>query len=501
MNRPNPSTTPSFRQKSAVLVALAPLLLAACSDDPAVERLPGQCTDDLAAVPPSATPIKVSSDGALVDGHGRQVTLRGLNSGGRSKWAPFVPFPIADNEPLSSFKTKADAYYARYKPWGLDTVRLTFSWEALEPTKGKYDEAYLDRYEAMVQAAGAHGLKVSVDFHQDVYASPFCGDGFPLWTLKDPNYGPPCRDNHSWFTNYFNTHVQDSFKRLFDNTDGLLDAFKAMWAKIAKRVGKHDNVIGYEIINEPGGWRADNLKVWKEGTLNPFHTAMVAHLKKPEVGGGKLVFFDNPGVEALAADTHHVRPKGDDLVYAPHYYDSQLLLGGQGGDADPAKALASFVTFSSNEGLHVLLGEFGYGATATGGETWLRKVMEFIDTNRWSSTLWEYSQNEELWNKEDLSVVDKDGKERPILDVYVRPWLRAVAGQGASFSWDGKTGKATAEWTAADGVSEIVAPSRLFPDGPKNVDVQNGCWTWDKARSELRVKASAGAAVKVAFSR
>jgi endoglycosylceramidase len=42
----------------------------------------------------------------------------------------------------------------------------------------------------MIDAAwAARTSRVIVDFHQDVYASPFCGDGFPLWTLPG-EHGP-----------------------------------------------------------------------------------------------------------------------------------------------------------------------------------------------------------------------------------------------------------------------------------------------------------------------
>lgn len=471
-----------------------------CSGEPDAELLPGQCAVAIPLVGATGS-LTVEADGSLTDSAARRVTMRGINAGGRSKWAPFAPFPISDDDTLATFSTKADAYFARLGPWGLDTVRMPFSWEALEPTKGTWDEGYLDRYEALVNAAGALGIRVIVDFHQDVFASPFCGDGFPVWALKASNQGPACRDNKNWFVHYLQTPVEAEFTRFFANEDGLLDAFKEMWTKVAKRFADNGAVVGFEILNEPGGWRADNLKTWKLGTLNPFHSEMIALLRKPEIGGGKLVLYDNPGVEALAANTQHVRPKGDGVIYAPHYYDSDLLLGGKAAGRDPNKDLATHVQFANNEGLHVLLGEFGYGHGATGGDTWLANVMHFVDTQRWSSTLWEYSQSAELWNKEDLSVINADGSERPILDVYVRPWLRAVAGSGEAFAFDPSTGKVSASWASKEGVSEIVVPSRLYPAGPKDIVVSGGCWTWDADRSELRVRGETGAKVSIAFGK
>ena len=41
------------------------------------------------------------------------------------------------------------------------------------------------------------------------------------------------------------------------------------------------------------------------------------------------------------------------------------------------------------------------------------------------------------------AYVDAEGAPRPILKIYVRPWLRAVAGTASSFHWDATTRVAT----------------------------------------------------------
>ena len=65
------------------LLALA-LLLGCPSKAPAPELT---CHVD----PPEDTPIHAEGT-ALLDGHGRRVMLRGVNAGGRSKFAPYMPF-------------------------------------------------------------------------------------------------------------------------------------------------------------------------------------------------------------------------------------------------------------------------------------------------------------------------------------------------------------------------------------------------------------------------
>ena len=61
--------------------------------------------------------------------------MRGLNTGNRNKTAPFVPFPITDDIALDDFRAAADEFFGRMRGWGMDTARLPFSWDALEPER------------------------------------------------------------------------------------------------------------------------------------------------------------------------------------------------------------------------------------------------------------------------------------------------------------------------------------------------------------------------------
>ena len=439
--------------------------------------------------------------GALRDALGRDVLLRGINAGGRSKWAPFVPFPIDPDIELPAFRDAARTFFARLPAWGLDTVRLTFSWEALEPTEGNIDARYLDRYVAMVDVCWELGIRVVVDVHQDVYASPFCGDGFPIWTIDDPNPGPPHHDCPDWFTGYlFGDDVRGAFDRFWDEGSGVQGKLRDAWSILAGRLAEHPGVLGFEILNEPGWGHSTDIDVWKKDVLTPFHTKMVAHLRAiaPDV----LVLYDAPGVDAVTTLPLRFRPEGDGVMFAPHLYDAGLITGVGFSGLDPFPELAALAKLQSDLKTPSLLGEFGVGA-ATGeqGAEWLAQTMDAIDAHRVSATLWECSQNEELWNDEDLSVIDVDGNERPILDVYVRPWLRAVAGSAPTFAWDRASSTATVRWTAGDGVTEVVLPKRLFPNGPQElvVEGEGACHTFDPDRGELRVTAPAGVVVDVSL--
>ena len=476
------------------------LVCAGCSGGEGEDVYPGSCSDGLPPMVAETARLRVDDDGRLRDVSGRDVVVRGINTGNRSKWAPFVPFPIDDDIEMDDFRVAADEYFAPLPSWGLDVVRLPFSWEALEPEPGTFDDRYLERYATMVDVAWEHGLAVVVDFHQDVFTSPFCGDGFPPWLVEDLVDGPPRRDCPDWGLKYLiDPAVRTAFDRFWADHEGMQGRFRDMWSKMAGRLADHPAILAFEIVNEPAWGTATDLDAWKTDVLNPFHEAMVDHLQAeaPDV----LVAYGGPGVDAVAfAESRH--PDRDGVVFSPHLYDAGLVTGSAWSGEDPTPRLAATAEEGAENRVPVLLSEFGVQHGAEGGTEWLGVMMDAIDEHRISATLWEYSINEELWNSEDLSVVSATGEERPMLDAYVRPWLRAVAGTDASFSWDAERGEGRLEYESDGGITEVRVPSRRFPEGLEAVEVEgaDGCYSWDKERGELRIHAPPGTRVVVEFS-
>ena len=476
---------------------------AATTEATGAPMLPGSCETPIAPVLSTSARLTVDARGRMIDEHGRDVQLRGVNTGGRSKWAPFVPFPIDAEAELPAVEAAAGMFFDRLTGWGINAVRMPFSWEALEPSPGSYDPRYLDRYAALIEAAWQRGLRVVVDFHQDIYASPFCGDGFPPWTLPG-DAGPPRHDCPDWGSKYvFDDEVRAAFDRFWADEGQIQAKFTAMWAQMIDRVGDHPGVLGLEILNEPGWGTAANITTWKQSVLTPFHAQAIADMRA-RAGEALLLFYDNPGVEAIGLqEVEHPHPAGSGLVYAPHLYDAGLIKGKPATGLDPTPLLDEFAAFMAAEGVGVLVGEFGISDGAKGGIAWLTTVLDRMDRNRLGGTLWECSQNAELWNEEDLSVLAADGSERAALDAFVRPYLRAVAGEFGEFSWDGSV--ATGRWTSDGGVTEIALPTRRFGAGV-SVELttlsgpEGTCFTLDAARGELRVQGPTGAEVEVTVS-
>lgn len=454
-------------------------LLAACEGDP-----PAPC-----APPVALADQRLRVDGRVLrDAAGRAVLLRGINTGGRSKDPPFMPFEFAEaGHDAPPFAEALAIYVDRVADWGLNVARVPFSWEALEPTRGTYDGAYLDRYVALVEALGARDVRVIVDFHQDVFHRAFCGDGFPAWALP-PEPGAPPASCRYWFTGYL-THegVKAAYDRFWANTDGLQTAFEAMWRHVAARLWAAPNVIGFEIINEPG-WGTADPDVWAVEVLAPFYARLAAVVR--EQAPDALVFVDSTGADALDATTSLPRPETEGIVFAPHFYVPSVILQGRWDrTGDIPGALARWDAVGGLWNAPVLLGEFGVPPD-DGGVAYLREHYAALDVLGMHATLWEYSTSGHVWNEESLTVTTPDGREHSTVDALVRPYPAAVAGEVSLLRYDPDARALELRYVAeAGGISEIRLPARLWPGGPRvELSRAQGCFELDGDRLRIRAR-------------
>ncbi len=236
------------------------------------------------------------------DRAGRHIILRGVNFGGDCK-VPFtpdghsyLPSDFADHRMVSFIGRPApldeiDGHLARIAHWGFNCLRLLTTWEAVEhEAPGRYDEAYLDYYAQVCRRAGAHGLHVFIDFHQDVWSRMSGGDGAPGWTFEaagldfttfdaadaalvmQAKYDQRAGGRQaaypvmSWGGNYrmpANGIMWTLFFAGADFAPGALvdgvniqhwlqDHYRGAMRAVAERVADIDMVIGFDTLNEPG---------------------------------------------------------------------------------------------------------------------------------------------------------------------------------------------------------------------------------------------------------
>ncbi len=190
-----------------------------------------------------------ASDGGLIkvqgtrfiDTFGRQVIFSGFN--------------YVDKNPAENYILRDSVeLYNQFHKWGINCLRLGLIWDGVEPEPGKYDEKYLDAMEQKVKWAGNHHIYIMLDMHQDLYSRRF-SDGAPLWATLDEKL--PHQTGAIWSDSYLMSGaVQRSFDNFWENKPvadgiGVQDHYVNMWKHLAQRFSKYDNIIGYDVMNEP----------------------------------------------------------------------------------------------------------------------------------------------------------------------------------------------------------------------------------------------------------
>jgi endoglycosylceramidase len=327
-----------------------------------------------------------------------------------------------------------------------------------------------------------------VDFHQDVYADVFCGDGFPDWTIPPP-LPTPMSDCPNWGTEYLgDLAVQAAFDRFWASGSTVQTAYGKLWDMMAARYASRPGVIGFEPFNEPG-WGSADMATFEATTLTTFYGAMATslHAAAPDA----LVFFDGTGIDGVTLMTSLSLPSGSGLVFAPHYYQDAALTASPPATGRVQSDLRQWMLQGNQWNVPVLVGEFGASNPTPGVEAYLEAHYDALDALSLSGTQWEYSVSTELWNGENLSLVAADGTENPMAQAILRPYPRAVAGDAISFAYDASSGAATLQYTPSSGVSEVAVPARAYPAG-YDVQVTGGCADTSQS-GVLLVQASPGA--------
>lgn len=417
------------------------------------------------------------------------VFLRGVDAGGRSKFAPYVPFDYAPGQ----YDAALASYMDRAASWGIDAMRVPFTWAALEPTQGQRDDDWLSRYQALLDAAWARGIWTVVDFHQDIYAEAFCGDGFPAWTIANPPATPYTCPNPSWQFEYFqDPNVKAAFDAFWASGSAVQGEYLAAWDAVIARFAGEAGVLGFEPINEPASGSAGET-TFEATTLTDFFSSVVPHVRA--LAPSSLVFVDAPGVDSAGPGTAMTRPEGDGIVFAPHFYPIT--------DANPSVVLPG-IQYWAGVGaawnVPVFLGEFGVSHDVDGAFDFMTAHFAALDELGMSGTEWEYSVSGQSWNEESDGVVAADGTEYPVALALVRPFARAVAGDSVSQAWDPDAGAYTLSYAAPSTpaaltttITEVELPERAFPSG-YSVTLSSGCYDATTAPGRLLVQPDPDAA-------
>lgn len=356
----------------------------------------------------------------FVDERGGVVVYRGLNVAGDAKVPDFMPIKEAKLlDPLPG--------------WGVNVIRLLFTWEAFEPEIGSYDREYLDYISDVVTWAGERDIKVIIDFHQDAF-SRFqvngCGEGFPEWAVpgevsKDiPRNDSSCKIWGAEMIWDFDMHT--CWNRFYNNTYGVRGRFLLMMDAVSRHFGKNSSVLGYDILNEPWGDEVDEIAVLYEDAVK------VIRKNDPD----SMIFVCPHALISAGNDSELPQMSFANYAYAPHYYDGSIIVLNMWLGTSPDSALDKQKKKSDGWNVPILWGEFGVNATALGGAKYMDLFYAWLDRNHASGTQWNYTpgwnpDTYDGFNDENLSIVDNTGALRA--NYRIRPYARRTAGTPVKF--------------------------------------------------------------------
>jgi len=285
---------------------------------------------------------------------------------------------------------------------GFDVVRLLVHWSALEPRRGTFDTAYLDRIRQAVAWAREHGIYVVLDMHQDAWgkyiASPpgeTCAPGFthqqgwdgaPQWaTLTDGL--PTCR----FQLREVAPAVGQAWTSFYADRDGIESELIATWARLARAFAADPTVAGYDLINEPNpGYGPLATDATALGVYYQRAIAAIRAAERAAPGGVSHIAFFEPGVlwSALGTDTTPPPALVDDpnVVFAPHVYAGSL--SPTPVDQGFASADATAASYQTT----VWSGEWGWFGDPTADEPDIREYARQEDAHRWGGAWWDWKQ-------------------------------------------------------------------------------------------------------------
>jgi endoglycosylceramidase len=389
----------------------------------------------------------------LRDEGGGALVLRGTNVEGASKTAE-------DHLPRQGY----DDFLSLREDLGLNAIRLLVFWQAIEPTRGVYDESYLAAIADVAGQAGDAGLHVVVDMHQDVFGEGFGFTGAPRWACDEALYASFDPPAGNWALGYAEPEVRACFDRLWTDP-ATRAAFAAAWARLARELRDVPGVFAYELVNEPSAGSATARTF--ETTLAPvvyaeLHDAIRAEDPRP------YVFFGPASPSNVGLPTALVPPERDRVIYAPHLYSVALETGGgyDGNAAAIERQLSVIRADAAERALPFVITELGVQPSLPRAADYVRDLFDALDRSAASALQWEIRGGYDL--------VDDARQPTEVGLALARPFPARTAGDPISFEWRASERSFVLEWDEdaeppgggpARGETIVHAPRTSFPAG------------------------------------
>lgn len=437
--------------------------------------------------PHSAHEITHIKSQHFVDRFGRQRLFRGVNV--VYKAPPYHP-DVEHFHANVSFSARDVDILADL---GLNSIRLGVMWPGAEPRRGEWNRHYFKVLKQIVERCHQKGIYVLLEFHQDNFGPRFCGEGFPTW-LVEPAFPPSsfrgfpfpwdkpwsladsryqnCSAREDWAKFQLSWATSRAFQDLYDNKDGALDLFAKFWHRVAFEFKEFDNILGYEIMNEPwvGDIFADPLRlvpgVADGSNLARLHRQVADRIV--EADKDAIVFFEHVSFDNLFSGVYETPAAPERSVLAFHYYERAL--GGPNLFSLPFTiSQRKWDAARLKSGLFLSEFDIGYyGGNMTG----LVERLEALDKGLISWTGFSYKPFIQITGWGDSLIGMHTGELRKeMAKLFARPFVSAVAGQLRSMTFNRETRRLAVEFAPDGEIKEpttIVVPEKWwYPEGFK----------------------------------
>lgn len=329
----------------------------------------------------------------IYDQAGRYVLLRGVNYNVLGDYWQANP-SVATTKHYDENDFKLMAQY------GVNCVRLLFSWSKLEPERGQYNQPYINQLKNAIEIAAKYDIYIMLDMHQDAWGKYIATP--PTTTCDKPNKGWDGAPNWATITDGASTCTTDgsresapavvhAWQNFWDNTNGIQEACAQAWKVLVKQTAPYTNVIGYDIINEPSlGYKPINEEAYKLGKYYKKVTNVIRQAEQEVKAHEHIIFFEM-SVTWNGTPIPFIPPADlitdENTVFAPHHYFesiSNLLTIEQGLDL--------LYGLSKIYQTGTFIGEFGFFGNPAIDVAKYKRFAKYEDANFSSSTWWQWAQ-------------------------------------------------------------------------------------------------------------
>jgi endoglycosylceramidase len=233
------------------------------------------------------------------------------------------------------------------------------------------------------------------------------------------------------------------------------------------------------------------MATFESTTLTNFYSTMAAAVNSQ--APNLLVMFEPQGIDSTSTTTNLTKPTGNNLVFAPHYYQSTPEVGqGPGSIQAIGIGLSDWAAIGAMWNMPIFLGEMGASHGLNSAAQFMSAHYDALDKLQMGATEWEYSVTSSIWNDESLGMVAEDGGEYPVASAIIRVYPRAIAGTQPVYAFDSTMNHFTMTYTSTTGITELVVPSRLYPNG-MNVTITGGCADLTRTDGIVPIEATSSA--------